>query len=939
MDQDNPISRAKILLTAVHCVCNGNVEHLHNIAAKHPNILSYELALRLILTYLPGATDPKCYTSLLQQLRKPSLGDDVPTGVVVPEKELGESDDDSLHRVQNLALRSLEAPPSPFQYFVDPLSRFLYHQSHRIAEETGSLTSVYLLLKSFLGETWYLRNWIHSIIVPLIQLQCRGYVRSHEREIQIKDLEEKSAGNALSTLLESTLDIASGADGASLGNLLRDVVAPFLLGFAERALRIGTADKSAGSSTSSVILVQDDFVSLQHRVNEWLLDLVASNPKIALEAIDEWGGPEDAGFPDWAQELARVDVGFSAISKDRYAQAVMAMLYLLPKDYVNDADSWRILGRAAQLSGVKQPIHPKVTPNVRAPENLVPYIQSLKQTDLLRHELLRSNNTFTTSRYGSLVFANFCCLSTQVLRDFDLESSIQYAAQLVILASKADQHRELMRILNRLLGKPRQDQYWATARLKILWLQSWHANVLEESATPIRLGLFGLLDKIEIESELLRAMLLNGSYQHARNQYCNENSETLTLKQVEQLVHDVVIFTFDSASNGNKTRGEVRKASEIVSTFHSVFPASQQLQEAEALIAAAHSMSFYSLTLEHGVPFRPVNIRAHSDPLSLIDIILKQNPRSYAKLDDLIQIGLNIVKALPAARFGHAETANENDFDPEAVQMQAQRRVSAMAVQAALDEEDFDTAYTYMVTRLDRYGLQPSVHVDESTRSQREDDISWRIAYQAGCHVSAAREGEDVLRRLEQRMELLSMALHLAPPSAMTEILDVWRQCETEMMVQVAQEKEEQEAWDAKADREVPGGFDVPTEEYQSKSRRSVRPTLGEEAPIGLFDVARGAASAFRKSAFPLGQGQLLQNKAFGKSASGAASSDGANRAVDEETREGHRVRKRDMVGNMVTGGLASGLGWVLGTYRFNHFRVLQLTPVKGAPPVQHDHG
>ena len=40
----------------------------------------------------------------------------------------------------------------------------------------------------------------------------------------------------------------------------------------------------------------------------------------------------------------------------------------------------------------------------------------------------------------------------------------------------------------------------------------------------------------------------------------------------------------------------------------------------------------------------------------------------------------------------------------------------------------------------------------------------------------------------------------------------------------------------------------------------------------------------------------------------------------DDEDAEGEegRLRKRDMVSNMVTGGLASGIGWVLGAQPVN---------------------
>lgn len=71
---------------------------------------------------------------------------------------------------------------------------------------------------------------------------------------------------------------------------------------------------------------------------------------------------------------------------------------------------------------------------------------------------------------------------------------------------------------------------------------------------------------------------------------------------------------------------------------------------------------------------------------------------------------------------------------------------------------------------------------------------------------------------------------------------------------------------------------------------------------MGLFEVARGAALALHKNAFPL-------RGAADSSAPLATRDDDRPLSPDSEG----RVRKRDMVSNMMTGGLVSGIGWVLG--------------------------
>ena len=304
---------------------------------------------------------------------------------------------------------------------------------------------------------------------------------------------------------------------------------------------------------------------------------------------------------------------------------------------------------------------------------------------------------------------------------------------------------------------------------------------------------------------------------------------------------------------------------------------------------ATHSLSFYSLTLQHGVPLLPVNIRAHSNPSALIDKVLSQNSKSYTKLDDLLEISRNLVRAgllLP----------NDTHSLSEEQLLDVERRVIAKAIEASLSEEDFDTAYSYVVNRL------------SYNQSSSGEDVLWQAAYQAGRHWPKKDDGPSELRRLEQNMELLSQALQLAPPSALEEVLATWRECEANMNAALAKETAEEKKWSERGDRRLPGGFTaddiVP---FVQQPRETTRKAMNEEAPMGLFDVARGAATALSKSAFPLRDQRQLGSGRRERTAA-------VPRSEDRDGEE--RVRKRDMVSNMVTGRLASGIGWVLGESR-----------------------
>ena len=148
-------------------------------------------------------------------------------------------------------------------------------------------------------------------------------------------------------------------------------------------------------------------------------------------------------------------------------------------------------------------------------------------------------------------------------------------------------------------------------------------------------------------------------------------------------------------------------------------------------------------------------------------------------------------------------------------------------------------------------------------------------------------------------------------------------------------ESEEGESWDTRGDNSaastVPGGFGpsdreldaLETERERAKRSRTRHVGVGlhtddyEKAPIGLFEVARGAARTISKNAFPLrsaaagGSGRPTGPK-LGNVDSAVRSED-ASSFGNRADGEAGRVRKRDVVSNMVTGGLVSGIGWVLG--------------------------
>lgn len=121
----------------------------------------------------------------------------------------------------------------------------------------------------------------------------------------------------------------------------------------------------------------------------------------------------------------------------------------------------------------------------------------------------------------------------------------------------------------------------------------------------------------------------------------------------------------------------------------------------------------------------------------------------------------------------------------------AEKRVISMCIAAALGEDDFETAYSYIMTRLANIAGRAQERAPDFERTgglfaelppKDLDDWSWRAALEAGkyrrtsqtlrpTHLGNA-SGNPEIRHLEQRMECLSLAVRLAPKAVLHEILN-----------------------------------------------------------------------------------------------------------------------------------------------------------------------
>jgi hypothetical protein len=713
---------------------------------------------------------------------------------------------------------------------------------------------------------------------------------------------------------------------------LKGVVGPWIYGDNERKRRrLNNKERRASTVESTVDDLlrkvasdfgEDDPPNDWEYAFTWMVQQATTRLSAVTDAIKEWNGPPDVDLGGYV-EGSGLDATEIKQLRLRYVQTALAAVYAATTNTAETVlSSHGMLVRTAELMAFDPP------PDLATSIELLPKVNALKSgvgdlpsSNFAPDALLRPGHPLTTPQWETFSLLQMFVFSAYMLAELRFKLSVMDVARLRLQNDAEEQMGVLQKILHAIsTGPKREEHQWAGVRQRLLWLWGWGSIRKQDEKHGI--GIFGKIERSALEKEMLKLFLNASCYSLIIDTYikASENSRYLASKDVEAIIVEVALNHYDNATNGNRTRGSMKKASEIILTLRQYFPGSALFRQTEALLTATHALSFYSLTLQHGVPFQPVNIRVSSDPLSLIEKVLAQNPRSYTHLDDLISIATNLVTAQLVRTAPEDGARIEGSPKNLATSKRnAERRVIGMAIEAALNEDDFETAYSYVVNRLD------TTSATQHSSQQDADDISWRAALAAGRHksnnlsnlsASASLATPPALRRLEQRMELLSQALLLAPPSALPEVLNVWRKCEEEMTALLARETEEETAFDDRADKGLPGAFVNTTTPVQP--RREVGRAAQEEAPMGLFDVARGAAAAFSKSAFPLrAQAQATRSPSspthVRNFSSAGSEADSIRSEGSEDGNKPGRRRKRDMVADAVTGGLASGIGWVLG--------------------------
>ncbi|RFU78671.1 hypothetical protein TARUN_3565 [Trichoderma arundinaceum] len=894
------LTPGKVLLLAAHYATHADIESFARLSSQRAKVLHKELLLRILLTYLPETVKPSTYVGFLLALAGDSLEEYVEGELdTTPVDNI--SEDEASKRVKKLHLQHLTCTDAPSELQNDPISIFLIQRSYKMDSETGLLSHVPSLLTPFLSHSPALCSWVTSTVVPYVRRNVEYYT---DESPQHSLLEFQKLPDPAAVLYLLSRTGGREVDKGFIGRDIRGLVGPWLQGKARWSSRATSAGHNnandAGSPTCSAGWEQ--FL-------EWLLSQAASSWTVVVAAVEQWGGPKDLDLGEMANsEFTDSQHQYLLHS---YARAVLASAYLISEVTVEALPgAYQITSSIRSLLG-----YGDIPSTLQMAVSRLPSLSDfdassflgMKTATYMRNDLLEEKNPLTSPTEASTTLILALILSSSICTSLGVPYSVRKAGDLAFIQDPREQKGEVAKLIRSAsTQKQDDDTYWSQVRDKLLWLNTWGIKRNQTTNSEAIRGIVGTVPKDFIETEILKALLSNSRYALAKSIYEDNPEKSLAAETIQDTVYQAALRAFDNASNPNRSRGGLKKCDEIIHSFPKTLtkthPATKRV---EALLRCTHALSEYRLTLKQGEPFKPVVLRVHSDPISIIDKVLEQNPKAYTRLPEFLEMAVNMVRA------GITQQARSVKFDSVGGDnskelVRAEKLIIALCIEAALREDDFETAYSYVVSRLET----ASPDQNQTDGKEDQDEWSWKAALKAGQYIRTERtllpthlgiaSGNPEIRHLEQRIECLATALRVAPTSQLQEILKTFRRCEEQLDSAINEEAAAEASWAAAG--EVPGAFDTSaSHNLQSRNMTATAAAKqAEEAPMSLFDLSRATASVAQRNFTKLSNLSSL-----------ATSRPSAASPSEEQAPQ--RVRKRDQLREAATGTLVSGVGWLLG--------------------------
>jgi protein transport protein SEC39 len=334
---------------------------------------------------------------------------------------------------------------------------------------------------------------------------------------------------------------------------------------------------------------------------------------------------------------------------------------------------------------------------------------------------------------------------------------------------------------------------------------------------------------------------------------------------LEKTILEVFYRFYDSATNGSRTRGDMKLAFQVLQVLDDPI-ITPSVSHAVKLVGATHALSSYSISLTPGIFLTPAQIRKTNDPALLICQVIETNSPVYRDGERMLRILHDLIDG----------TQLFTDRTPQEAEQETRRmeaRVNAMIIKAALAANDFNTAYDTCIKK-----LVPVTSVDADVKIA---EIAWPAFFQTATFSGGPQTRRPA--RMKQtaldndKMDLLALAIMVCPKEEMDGMLSLWTDLENKLLWPEAQQPE--------------------TISTLSQTRGSGR------HHGGFFETAAQVGRSVARTASP-----MLGSESFENRRSGEIEGLGEFHAGNWRS-SSSRFGVRDTVKS----GLTQGIGWLLG--------------------------
>jgi hypothetical protein len=497
----------------------------------------------------------------LQELQEesPTAGNDESTEVdETPVSSL--SEEQAIKKARKLRLQELTSSHAPTNGDDDPLTLFLFQRAYKIDRDAGLLNLIPDLLSPFIDHCDAIPIWLLCTILPLTRRNLE-YHPDSGNQLLISEFERLSDTAAIDYLLSET-----GHDGAAPGSIGRDLRG--LLGpWFHHPARWNNQVEAAKAPGWAHFL-------------GWLVGQSARSWRVAVQAIEEYNGPAD-------EDIGPIDSPHPQDTQldhllQSYLRAALASAYSIQETSLDGLTGiWHILRRVRALANFDEvktlEMEADDPPALGGFESILD--SNVQCASNLRNDLLQDTNSLTSPTLEASTVLRGLTLSAFLLTRLGRPCSLRSAGEMTLLKDLHEQRGEFLKVVRLLSNNaPRDDDmYWSNARNDVLWLHNWGREI---SRGYEGYGPFGMVQRSDIEMELLKAMLMH-SRKHlcshrsmhpltvriglnlARSLYEDATKPPLTAAQIEEAVLSSAFHAFDNASNPNRTRGGLKKCDDM----------------------------------------------------------------------------------------------------------------------------------------------------------------------------------------------------------------------------------------------------------------------------------------------------------------------------------------------------------------------------------------